>query len=146
MKKKNRFKKKMHCSNMKPVVIVLVVSCLLSLTAAFYFGFNRKTERDSKILEFFPALAKYYTEECPVFDDDFFIDEDGKVVVPEKRLVRCNMLEYGVENDGAFYIDFEYSEVDKASGTLNDSTKKRMLFYKSDIDQDGIRGYARSVE
>ncbi len=146
MKKKNRFKKKMRCSDMKPVVIVLVVSCLLSLTAAFYFGFNRKTERDSKILEFFPALAKYYTEECPVFDDDFFIDEDGKVVVPEKRLVRCNMLEYGIENDDVIYIDFEYSEIDKESGALQGSIKKRMLFYASDMDQDGIRGYARSVK
>ena len=125
----------------------LSLLCLALIGIVIILSLKQKNQDEISMLKFYPALVKYYTEECPVINDDPFIDENDNLVIPERRIAKCEMRNYGISDDGDPYIEITYRDFDKESGTYSSDSKYMTIwFHESDVMPDGVRGYAKAVE
>ena len=119
----------------KNVVIGILMAAIVCVTMAFattvYFMRGRAiTDEQATYLDVFPELARNVAENLNILDD-------------KDEVVR--MTGYGrAEEDGHFYIDFEYAEV--VDGVTSCETKHGRVYIVEDAERPGSWGYAYTYD
>ena len=119
----------------KNVVIGILMAAVVCVTMAFavtvYFMKERAiTDEQATYLEVFPELARNVTENLDILSE-------------KDEIVR--MVGYGTsEEDGHFYIEFEYAEVQ--DGVPVGEVKKGRVYIVEDAERPGSWGYAYAYE